>query len=232
MNYTSTAQPAPPCPECGSKEATKKGKRHNRFQGFQVFQCVECLHRFTGAPGKHRRYPLRSIIEAISHYNLGHSLSQTQALLRKRLRTHVPERTIFSWLDAYRPYTSYGRLRHMAKKTFSPERVIRSCTLHHRQVYRFHMHQAKLTFALQGAGFPIPAQLARYLDTITSDYSHHLFTTSKHRASRLHIPLSPRVTRKEDYSTQIAKLVLPTSPSNKKRPLTFSGSCSSMTPQL
>ena len=138
-------------------------------------------------------------------------------LLQNRLHTHVPERTIWSWLDAYRPFISYGPLRNIAKKTFPPEQLIRSCTLHHQQVYRFQIHQAKLHMALTGAGYPIPAQLASYLDTITSDYPHHLFTISKHRASKLQASLSPRVTRKDDYSTRLAKLVLPTSPSNKKR---------------
>ena len=160
---------------------------------------------------------MNHILAAVTHYHLGYSLTQTQALLQNRLHIHVPERTIFLWLNAYRPFTSYGRLRNIAKRTFAPERVIRSCTLHHRQPFRFQIHQAKLHLTLTGAGYPIPAQLARYLDTITSDYPHHLFTTSKHRASKLQASLSPRVTKKEDYSTRLAKLVLPTSPSNKKR---------------
>jgi len=59
-----------------------------------MYRCPECLHRFTGEAGKNRTYPLRVILEAISTFNLGHSLTDTQRRLRERAHIQVPERTI------------------------------------------------------------------------------------------------------------------------------------------
>src|SRR5712691_3360622 len=70
--FTVTTQQNPVCPECGCKDTVKKGQRRNRLQIHQVFKCTECLHRFTGAPAKHKTYPLRLILETVSTFNLGY----------------------------------------------------------------------------------------------------------------------------------------------------------------
>src|ERR1700694_1771869 len=123
----------PACPTCACKLTVKKGVRRNRLQTLQVFRCTECLHRFTGAPGKNKTY----ILEAISTFNLGYSLTETQQRLRQRFHLQIPERTISSWLTEYRPLTPYARLRTAGRKLFSPAAVIRAHTFHHQQVYRF-----------------------------------------------------------------------------------------------
>jgi transposase-like protein len=101
----------PVCPRCGCKDTAKKGKRKNRLQTLQIYRCTECLHRFTGEPGKNKTYPLRLILETVSTFNLGYSLTETQQLMRKRFHRQIPERTISSWLTEYRPHTTYARLR-------------------------------------------------------------------------------------------------------------------------
>ena len=183
----------------------------------QVLHCARCLYKFTDAPGRNRTYPLNKILQAVSDYHLGHSLTHTQTRFTNRWRLQVTSRTIASWLKAYRSLTGYAGLRNAGRELFAPGNIIRGRTLRHQQVYRFQIHQAKLHLTLRGAGYPIPAQLARYLDTITSDYPHHLFTTTKHRASRLKTRFNPPIPQQSDDVTQLAKLVLPTSPSNKKR---------------
>ena len=82
-NSVPGAKQNPICPECGCNRITRKGKRRNRLQTLQVFQCAECLHRFTGEPGKNKSYPLKLILESVSTFNLGYSLTETQALVRK-----------------------------------------------------------------------------------------------------------------------------------------------------
>jgi hypothetical protein len=126
MSTTATQQQNPVCPECRCKNTVKKGKRRNRQQTLQVYRCIECLHRFTGAPGKHKTYPLKLILESISTFNLGYSLTDTQGLLRKRFHRGVPERTISSWLTEYRPLTTYARMRAEGKKLFPPEAIVRT----------------------------------------------------------------------------------------------------------
>jgi len=108
---TSGVQQNPACPDCGCKHTVKKGKRRSRLQTLQVYRCVECLHRFTGAPGKNKTYPLRLILETVSTFNLGHPITSTQKSVRKRFHRHIPERTIGSWLTEYRPLTTYSATR-------------------------------------------------------------------------------------------------------------------------
>src|SRR5713101_8406805 len=146
---TVTTQQNPVCPECGCKYTVKKGKRRNRLQIHQVFKCTECLHRFTGAPAKNKTYPLRLILETVSTFNLGYSLTETQRRLHTRFHRNIPERTISSWLTEYRPLTTYSRLRASGRKLFPPDTVICSHTFHHQQVYRFQLHRAKLELLTQ-----------------------------------------------------------------------------------
>jgi hypothetical protein len=99
------------------------------------------LHR---RAGKNKTYPLRVILETVSTFNLGHSLTETQRLMRGRFHRQIPERTISSWLTEYRPLATYSRLRAAGRKLYSPHLIIRSHTFHHQQVYRFQVHRAKL----------------------------------------------------------------------------------------
>lgn len=75
----------PVCPACQSKAVVKKGRRRNRLHAVALYQCGKCLHRFTGEAGKNKTYPLRTILEAITTYNTGYSLTETQRILRRRL---------------------------------------------------------------------------------------------------------------------------------------------------
>lgn len=224
--HTSTsAVPNPICPKCGCKRTVKKGKRRNRMQTLQIYECSECLHHFTaGAAGKNKSYPLKTILDAVSTFNLGHSLTETQQTIRRRFHLDIPERTISSWLAEHRPLTTYARLRKSCRQLFSPEAIIRSHTFYHQQVYRFQVHQAKLALLLKGNGHPQEQQerervtkLADYFASITKNFPHHLFQSAEHRSSKFPTELHPRVERKENHATRLAALALPTSPNNKKR---------------
>jgi ribosomal protein L37AE/L43A len=113
---TTQQQQNPACPTCGCKRTVKKGKRRNRLQTLQVYQCAECRYRFTGEAGKNKTYPLKLMLEAVSTFNLGYPITGTQRILQRRFHQHIPERTISSWLTAYRPLTTYARLRTEGKK--------------------------------------------------------------------------------------------------------------------
>jgi hypothetical protein len=95
---------------------------------------AECLHRFTGAAGKNKTYPLRFILETVSTFNLGYSITETQQILRRRFHQNIPERTISSWLTEHRALTPYARLRTEGKKISAPEIILRSITFYHQQL--------------------------------------------------------------------------------------------------
>jgi len=217
MHTTTTKLQNPPCPECKAKQTAKKGRRRNRLRTLQLYRCVECLHRFTGEAGKHKTYPLKTILEAISIFNLGHSLTDTQRLLRKRTRHEVPERTIRSWLATHKPHTAYWRLRNTGRKMFNPGSIIQSLTCHHQQVYRFQVHQAKLQLLLQSTAHRHFSPLKDYLVTVEKHFPHHLFQATEHRSSKFPANVDPPVTRKENHATRLTALAVPTSPTNKKR---------------
>ena len=82
MPNTQSQQQNSACPRCSSKFSIKKGRRKNRFRALQVFQCGECLHKFTAAAGKNKTYPPGVILETVSTYNLGNSVSDTQRAIR------------------------------------------------------------------------------------------------------------------------------------------------------
>lgn len=96
----------PACPQCGCKITVKKGKRRNRLQTHQILQCTECLSRFISASAKNTTYPLRTILAAVSTFNLGYSLTETQQLIRKRFHWQIPERTLGTGIARYRPLTT------------------------------------------------------------------------------------------------------------------------------
>src|SRR6266478_938556 len=199
MSTTTIIHPNPVCPHCGCKIAAKKGKRRNRLQTLQVYRCTECLHRFTGAAGKNKTYPLHLILETVSAFNLGYSLTETQRVMRRRYHREIPERTISSWLKEYRPLSTYSRLRLACRRLFRPETLIRSHTFHHQQVYRFQVHQAKLNLLTQQAALRAAhnccdiASLKEYLASIETHFPHHFFEATEHRSSKFPADLRPPI---------------------------------------
>src|ERR1700687_638288 len=111
MPASSPASPGkenPHCPQCQAKNTVRKGKRRNRMRTLQIFQCAECLFRFTGEAGKSKTYPLKAILDVISTFNLGHTMTDSQRILRQRTHLEMPERTIRRWLEEYKSLTSYA----------------------------------------------------------------------------------------------------------------------------
>jgi len=179
----------------------------------QILQCSECLHRFSGAPGKYKRYPLTAILNAISTFNLGHSITETERILRQRFQLNIPQRTIQSWLKEHKSITTYARLRSVGKKFFDPLLVLKTLLLRHQQVYRFQIHQPKLEL-LANDSF---SGLKKYLVSIASDFPHTLFLGTRQRSSTFSADLHAPIATKQNHATRTAALVLPISPSNKKR---------------
>lgn len=210
-------QQIPACPKCASRYVIRKGKRRNRLQLLQLFQCGECLHRFTAAPGRNKTYPLKVILDALSLYNLGHSITAAGRLIRNRNHIDVPQGTFRSWIKIYRPFTTYARMRTAGLRLFGPGTAIRSLDLEHRQVYRFQVHQPKLDLLLDTPPHRHLAPVRTYLRGIGAHFPHDIFVTAAQRSSTFPALVHPAVTRKENHATRTAALVLPTSPTNVKR---------------
>jgi hypothetical protein len=157
------------------------------------------------------------ILEAVSTYNLGNFVSDTQGVIRKRLHVDIPEGTIRSWIRAHKPLTAYARLRGPGSKLFSADAMVRSFLLRHKQVYRFQLHKAKLELLLQNGRHRHFAGAKDYLEGIGEHFPHGMFQTTEHRSSKFPTTVASPITRKENYATRLTALVLPSASANKQR---------------
>jgi transposase-like protein len=210
------------CPYCASRSVTRRGTRKKKLEVVQLWRCGSCKRVFTPAPDalRHKTYPLRTILEAITDYNLGYSLTDAAARLKSKRGLRVSPSTIANWLHEHQSLTSYRRLRDRGKSLFRPNTTIRAIKLYHRQIYEYSYHRAKLEFVRDGslddkrAGSTQFAKLADFLESIPTTCPHDLFRDSEARASQLKSDLfDPRriiVNRKDNAATRTAALVLPT----------------------
>src|SRR3981081_2225967 len=86
------------CPYCASRSVTRRGTRKKKLEVVQLWRCGSCKRVFTPAPDelRHKTYPLRTILEAITDYNLGYSRADTAARLKSKRGLRVSPSTIAS----------------------------------------------------------------------------------------------------------------------------------------
>jgi len=178
---------------------------------------------FTPAPPslRHKTDPLSVIQEAVTLYNLGHTLAEASAALKTRRGVRVPTSTLGSWIAEHRELTtSYARLRDEGRKLFSPRQVIRTTKLYHRQVYEYAYHRPKLALLRKSAQHARFAPLADFLEAVLDICPHDLFAESS-RASQSVAPFINPAKRiaieKQNFATRSAALVIPAVGDNYKR---------------
>jgi len=200
------------CPICNSNNIIKKGVRKNKHKTIQRYQCKQCSKIFTVQDIKHKTYPLKIILKAISNYNLGHTLEKTSEIVNKRYKLQITSPTILTWLNQYKTICTFAKLRKQSIKNYSPKSIINKKTLNHIQPYTFKHHKAKLDIAVKEN--PQFTKLKEYIEKInTKEFPHHIFTYNKNnnvneqRASQIkfnHL----KINQKQNHSTQLAKLAL------------------------
>jgi len=220
------------CPHCGSHSVTRRGLRTKKLEIVQLWRCASCKRTFTPGPSAlhHKTYPLRMILSALTDYNLGYSLPQTAARLRKKTNRRVAASTIGAWLEEYKQHCTYRRLRAAGLQRFLAEQTIRSIKLYHRQVYSYAYHRPKLDFVRNGTlddkrrGDSRFATLADFLESVPTTCPHELFRRDdepKARASQAHPEFAEVsriiVNRKENAATHTAALIIPAVGNNKLR---------------
>lgn len=65
------------CPYCASKNFVKRGWRIKTLEKVQLLLCNDCGKTFTPQITKGKHYPLATIFDAVSLYNLGYSLEES-----------------------------------------------------------------------------------------------------------------------------------------------------------
>src|ERR1700694_1159886 len=164
------------CPHCGSHVLTRRGTRRKKLEIVQLWRCGSCKRVFTPGPAalRNKTYPLRMILSALTDYDLGYSLAQTAARLKKKPNRSVSPSTITAWLHDYDQHCSYRRLRAAGLARFPAGQTIRSIKLYHRQVYEYAYHRPKLEFVRNGTlddkrmGDNRFASLADFLESVST----------------------------------------------------------------
>jgi transposase-like protein len=227
-----TAKQPGACPHCGGHSLTRRGTRKKKLEIVQLWRCASCKRTFTPGPAAlhNRTYPLRMILSALSNYDIGFSLDETAARLKKKTHRTVSPSTVASWLEQYKRHCSYRRLRAQGLSRFPATQTIRTIKLYHRQVYSFAYHRPKLDFLRAGVlddkrkGDTRFAPLADFLEHVPTDCPHELFSgegNAKARASQAQATFADTthaiVNIRENAATETAALIIPAVGNNKLR---------------
>ena len=86
-----TAKQPEACPHCGSRSLTRRGTRKKKLEIVQLWRCSSCKRVFTPGPSAlhNKTYPLRMILSALTDYDLGYTLEETAARLKKKTNRGV-----------------------------------------------------------------------------------------------------------------------------------------------
>ncbi|MDP2736576.1 MAG: PD-(D/E)XK nuclease family protein [bacterium] len=208
------------CPYCQSADFVKRGTRLKQGGRTQLYLCRACGRTFTPAWSKGRRHGWQVILDAMSYYNLGFSLEQVCKILKEKFKAEARPSTISGWLDKYGRLCAYRRMRPFAIKTYSPYEVMETCTLAHRQLYRFRYHKAKCKFILADDFKHFKFKpMKEFLDNVTAETPHQYFQEGE-RASESPLKFSKTemiVRAKHNYACALAGLVFQGVSDNKQR---------------
>jgi transposase-like protein len=127
------------CPHCGGHSFTRRGTRNKKLEIVQLWRCSSCKRVFTPGPAalRNRTYPLRMILSALTDYDIGYTLEETAARLKKKTRRTVSPATIAAWLQQYKQHCSYRRLRAKGLARFPANQTIRSIKFRPPDIARF-----------------------------------------------------------------------------------------------
>lgn len=170
------------------------------------------------------------ILSALTDYDIGFTLEETAARLKKKTNRNVSPSTVASWLEQYKRHCSYRRLRAQGLSRYPANQTIRAIKLYHRQIYSYAYHRPKLEFLRAGilddkrSGDTHFTPLADFLESVPSDCPHDLFRREgdrKARASQAPPTFADTshaiVNVRENAATHTAALIIPAVGNNKLR---------------
>lgn len=210
------------CPYCHSRQIVKSGLRQNKWGQTQLYLCKDCAKKFTPLLTKHKTYPLRVVLSAVTLYNRLHTFDEAAAAVSAKYGLAISPRTVQSWVTDFAAYTPYRRLRDFVAAKFDRRDVIEEARLFHGQIYDFKYHRAKTQLLLEedfkNRRF---APLQQFLDLVVGECPHQLFQDKAgQRASECKNIFDlngVKIVRRENMASQNAGLVLQAVSNNKLR---------------
>ena len=215
------AHPATACPYCESVDFVKRGLRKNKFGVAQLYICRNplCGRTFTAKDIKGKKFPLKIVIECMSHYNLGFTFEQTCSIVKQKFGAAPDPQTASAWYEEYKPLCRYERLRPWEVKYCKPQETVEVVTKAHRQLYRFRYHRAKTYLMLEEFRNRSLKPLKEYLDSVSTETPHQYFQEGG-RMSEIKSKFDKAdmiVKAKNNFANHLAEFVLPSVLENKHR---------------
>jgi transposase-like protein len=216
-------RPITACPYCRGSKVIRKGVRENKFGDVQLFYCKHCRKKFTPLIAKHKSYPLRIILDALTLYNRLYRLEEISSILSRKYGLTVSRQNIRNWIESFRPQMPILRLRGtIAAEADDRRRIITETQLLHGLVYGYKFHAAKLDLLIQRnrESAAYLRTLRGFLRSVPAECPHHLFRQDQPRASGnkdLFDLAGVVITPRENAANAIARLVLQAVSNNKLR---------------
>ncbi|MFA5386374.1 MAG: hypothetical protein WC297_01805 [Candidatus Paceibacterota bacterium] len=199
------------CSRCGQK-AIKSGIRKIRQGTTQKYYCNHCQTYFSISPLPYRRYSPTVILNAITTYNLGHTLQETKQEIARRFKIKVPQSTIHSWLIQFTPICTF--INYRKKFSLDKNDLIVSRVFSHQQEYQFKFHRLKVNILCKKY-FP---EIRRYLWWIRAHCPKRIFVDSercsKNNLHNIHLTV---MSERNNNAVALAKLGLMLAKRNTER---------------
>jgi hypothetical protein len=179
-------KPTETCPYCSGRQVIRKGIRNNKYGDVQLFYCQPCKRKFRPLVSKGKTFPLRVILDSLSLHNRLYTLESAAKAVTIKYGVPVSRQNVRNWIDSYRDYLPFLRLRPQVLRTCNPRKLLIETQLLHGQVYAFKYHRATMDLiSEQGSGDHAAAcaPLARFLESVPRECPHELFRQDRPRAS-------------------------------------------------
>lgn len=208
------------CPYCSGK-LIKRGLRKKKFENIQRYYCKNCNKNIISPITKNKTYPLRIILESLVLYNRLYSFNETSNFIQKKYGIKLDNKTISLWIEEYKDYLPFLRMREFAEKKFSKKELIEESKFFHNQIYKFQYHRAKLDFILEEEfrHYRFRA-MKEFFELVTAECPHHIFRGSEKRASEFKGIFNldqVKITPKNSSAIKIANFVMQAISNNKLR---------------
>jgi transposase-like protein len=179
-----TARPTDACPYCGGKRTIRKGVRRNKYGDVQLYYCHYCKKKFTPLVNKHRSFPLRVILDALTLYNRLYTMEEAAAAVTEKYGLGVSRQTVRNWVDGFEGYLPFLRLHPAVARRFERNKLLLETRLFHGLVYGFKYHCAKTDLILErGAAGNAFRPLQTFLENVPHACPHALFREERSRIS-------------------------------------------------
>jgi len=209
------------CPYCQGTKIVKAGRRKKKLEEIQIYECKSCDKKFTPQISKHKTYPLRIILEAVTLYNRLNTLEEIVKKIKEKYSLKISEQTVLNWIKDYKEYLPFLRYRDFAGKKYKTKDLIEEVHLMHGQIYDFKYHRAKTDFVLQEdfKHYKLK-QIQEFLELVGVECPHNVFKESDKRASEYKNFFNldqVKILNKDNVARKIVRFVMQAVANNKLR---------------